>query len=53
MIFVQSPSVSFTEFLYSTWQNSANVCMPSPPDLEGKESKFLSSLLQLVPPVMV
>ena len=41
MIFAQSRSVSFTGFSSSTWQDSVNSGMFSPPHLGGSESNFL------------
>ena len=45
---------SFRKFLYSTWQDSANIRMPSPTNVGVSESSFHSSYqLQFIPPVIV
>ena len=50
-LFVKTPSLGFTEFSYATWKDSANIGMPSPPNLGGNKSDFISSLLEVIPPV--
>ena len=52
MIFLQGPSVSCTEFSHFTWQDSANIGIPSPPNLGRSEIKIFSYRLQVIHPVM-